>query len=205
MSTLFSAVILAAGRSSRMGQDKAQLELNGQTLLHHTQHLVHQLGCDDVHISHPRLGVADDRPDFGPLSGLHTLLPRCQHSRVLVLPIDMPLMTKELLDTLLQHSHTESVYFSPSALPCVLHNSTAMHAYIEQQLTPNGRRSVNALLAWCQARALPISQQPALTNTNTPSEWQQALQYWQRNQEQNTQEQHKQGSMTLPYSGEETL
>lgn len=195
MNTAFSTLILAAGRSSRMGQDKAQLRLGEHTLLEHTQQLAEALGCNDIHISHPHWGVADSIPDLGPLSGLHTLLPRCRHPRVLVLPIDMPLMTKELLDTLLQHSHSESVYFSPSALPCVLHNSSAIQTYIEQQLTLHGRRSVNALLTRCQARALPIGAQPALTNTNTPTEWQHALHYWQH---------HHRHSAATPPLGEET-
>lgn len=195
MHALFSTIILAAGRSTRMGQDKAQLELNGHTLLQHTQQLANELGCYDIHVSHPTLGVADQLPDLGPLSGLHTLLPLCQHTRVLVLPIDMPLMTGELVQTLLQHSHTQSGYFSPSALPCVLHKTAAVQGYIEQQLMQQGRRSIMALLEFCHAQPLTTARQPALTNTNTPHEWQQALRHWQQNQRPST---------TTSHLGEET-
>ena len=55
----FSAVILAGGRSQRMGQDKAWLRLNGKPLIERQIELVRELGAEEVFIS----GRADTNYD----------------------------------------------------------------------------------------------------------------------------------------------
>ena len=69
-------VVLAGGRSSRFGSDKALAELGGKPLL---AHAVERLGawCDDVVVAGRETaaarGIADwPRPDMGPLGGIAT-------------------------------------------------------------------------------------------------------------------------------------
>src|SRR5690349_130325 len=79
----FSAVILAGGKSSRMGRDKAWLEINGQILLTRQIELVQAGGATEVFIS-GRAGmdysafgcrVLQDRfPNAGPLAGIERAL-----------------------------------------------------------------------------------------------------------------------------------
>lgn len=170
MQEAFSVIILAAGQSSRMGQDKAQLVWQGQAMWQKQLELARALGSDDILISHPMLGQADHKPGFGPLSGLHTLLPQCLHEKVLVLPIDMPLLSPILLQPLLQAEG--SAYFEDCALPCVLMHNPSVHAYIASQLHDRGQRSVRALLEHCQAQALLCPVPEFLVNANTPEQWQ---------------------------------
>ncbi|HEY5345385.1 MAG TPA: NTP transferase domain-containing protein, partial [Verrucomicrobiae bacterium] len=47
----FSAVILAGGKSSRMGRDKAFLEIGGTTLLARQIGLARELGAAEIFIS----------------------------------------------------------------------------------------------------------------------------------------------------------
>lgn len=106
----FSAVILAGGRSSRMGRDKALLEVEGQPLLERQLTLVRARrpvelfisGRTDTDYARWRCPVLRDRvADAGPLAGIAVSLEAARTSLLLVLAVDLPRMTGELLDGLL--------------------------------------------------------------------------------------------------------
>lgn len=107
-----SAAILAGGRSSRMGRDKAFLPVlpDGETLIRHQATLLRRLGCDELIIS-GRAGVdyrvpgsrvvTDTVIDSGPLAGLATLLTAARHPWVMAIAVDLPLLTTDYLAKLL--------------------------------------------------------------------------------------------------------
>lgn len=106
----FSAVILAGGQSSRMGRDKAWLEVNGQTLLARQIQLVREAGATEVFVSgradqdYSSSGITvlmDRYPSAGPLAGIERGLESAQHSLVLVMAVDMAGMTVDCLRWLL--------------------------------------------------------------------------------------------------------
>ena len=75
----FAAVLVAGGRSRRMGRDKALLRLRDGRLLWERQlKILQSLGPGELFVSGPaRDGfpadvvlLADERPDYGPLSGI---------------------------------------------------------------------------------------------------------------------------------------
>ncbi|MFC3681343.1 molybdenum cofactor guanylyltransferase [Bacterioplanoides pacificum] len=168
----FSAIILAGGQSSRMGRDKALLCWQGIPLWQHQQNVLRQTGCDDILLSHPQFGVTDVKPGFGPLSGLQSLLPQCRHQWVLVIAVDMPLLTTATLHTLLTAAQQQPAYYRNSALPCVLHKTPELIRYLDHHTHPRGKRSVSALLQFCEARAIDCPQPDTLININTPAQWQ---------------------------------
>ena len=108
----FSAVILAGGKSSRMGLDKARLEIGGQTLLARQIGLAREAGATEVFIS-GRVGVdysgfgcrvlVDKFPDAGPLSGIECGLAASPTPLLLVLAVDMAAMSAEFLRRLASH------------------------------------------------------------------------------------------------------
>ena len=102
-----SAVILAGGRSSRMGTDKARLRLGEKTLLELMVEKVRRLGITEIVVSgctECPLGtmyVPDQIPGRGPLSGIHAGLSAIRHWSALVLPVDMPLIPEDTLKLLI--------------------------------------------------------------------------------------------------------
>lgn len=102
----FGAVILAGGKSSRMGRDKAFLELDGQPLLARQIALARQAGAQEVLIAgRPDVDYAmfacpvvrDRLPSAGPLAGIESALNATRMPLLLVLAVDLPHMTASLL------------------------------------------------------------------------------------------------------------
>lgn len=103
MSLAFSAVLLAGGRSSRMGRDKAEILLPDGRPLWRRQldDVLRPLGPREIFLSGPpRAGVPVDvrvLPDatagLGPLSGIAAALGEAKAPLVIVLAVDLPAMT----------------------------------------------------------------------------------------------------------------
>ena len=107
--------LLAGGKSSRMGTgvDKAFLEFGGQTLLDRALSVMSEI-CDSVRIvgdparfakygsseyGSSKYGsvVADVFPGCGPLAGIHAALVHSPAELNLMLAVDMPFVSRELL------------------------------------------------------------------------------------------------------------
>jgi molybdopterin-guanine dinucleotide biosynthesis protein A len=107
-----SAVILAGGESSRMGRDKAWVELNGEPLISRSLAAVRGSGITEVFIS-GRAGtdysnlrcpvILDQESGLGPLAGIERALEATQAALLLVLAVDMPRMTAAFLQKLTRH------------------------------------------------------------------------------------------------------
>lgn len=71
-----AGIVLAGGRSSRMGRDKALLPWHGRTLLEHMRGLLRQAGAQRVWVSgaYPAFaGIPDRIAHCGPLGGLYSV------------------------------------------------------------------------------------------------------------------------------------
>lgn len=106
----FSAVILAGGKSSRMGRDKAFLEIGGRTLLGRQIDTLVAAGAEDILISgrtdvdYSACGyrvLTDEFPHAGPLAGIHAALKNSKRPLTLVLAVDLPEMNAMFLRSLL--------------------------------------------------------------------------------------------------------
>lgn len=111
-----TAVLMAGGKSSRMGQDKTWLEICGKPLWQHQLAKLQSM-ADEVVIS-ARTGrfdsvntgcriILDEVPDLGPLGGLAAALHAAKYERVLVLAVDMPEMTPDYLAELAETATSE--------------------------------------------------------------------------------------------------
>ena len=97
-------VVLAGGRSQRMGVDKARLLWRGRTLLEHATGMLREAGCSRVLVSGDYPGYAcvpDQFPDRGPLGGLASIVGHAGEARWLVVAIDQPLLDASMLRALL--------------------------------------------------------------------------------------------------------
>jgi molybdopterin-guanine dinucleotide biosynthesis protein A len=91
-----AGVILAGGRSSRMGKDKAMLEVGGMTLFDRVLQMMRGL-FDEILIAEdrnnlirPGIGCHTDLYTGSSLGGLYTGLMRSSRDMVFVCPCDMP-------------------------------------------------------------------------------------------------------------------
>ncbi|MGD9895068.1 MAG: molybdenum cofactor guanylyltransferase [Dehalococcoidia bacterium] len=107
-----TGVVLAGGRSSRLGRDKALLELHGETLLARVVRLLSSVVDDIIVLGPPDRAVhapgarviPDERPGDGPLPALATALREMYGERMIAVATDMPLLNPALLRHVLDRS-----------------------------------------------------------------------------------------------------
>jgi molybdenum cofactor guanylyltransferase len=111
-----SAAIMAGGKSKRMGQDKAWIELDGQPLIRRVADVLAQVADEVIVVANdPRyaalgLRVVPDRfPDGGALGGIATGVGAATFDRVLVAACDMPFLSVEVWRVLLDHRYEGDV------------------------------------------------------------------------------------------------
>ena len=195
-----SGILLAGGRSSRMGKDKALLPLPGKQDHSFVEHLASllALSCREVllvvrdsaqaleyeaHVPGEVRILIDEIPGAGPLMGLYTGL-KAMHpssSHALVLAVDMPFVQPALISFLLSQPLTEALLIprveqKPQVLLAV-YPRTALQSV--EACLKEGRRDLRSLLKVCPVRYLEEAQLRAVdpqlrsfVNVNTPEELQ---------------------------------
>ena len=115
-----TAFILAGGKSTRMGADKAFVTLDGRTLLARALQQARSVTRDarivgDPAKFEPFAPVVEDRfRDCGPLAGIHAALRASRVELNLILAVDVPFVTSTLLQYLIMRAET-----SPAATATV--------------------------------------------------------------------------------------
>lgn len=119
----FEGFVLAGGKSSRMGADKAFLKISGETFLERAvknlqsacgyqvsvvlnknqNHFVEKIPASVSYI----FDVFESR---GALSGIHAALENCQSEFAVILAVDMPLINGEILTKLMQTALTSKEF-----------------------------------------------------------------------------------------------
>lgn len=108
--TQMSMIILAGGKSRRMGRDKADMFLSGKTFLQHQIAKGETLGIQNIVVSGyggslcDRPVVFDRHLGMGPLGGLEAALKKVEHRACLVLSVDTPLISVWELQRMIEHS-----------------------------------------------------------------------------------------------------
>ena len=104
---LYSLLLLAGGKSSRMGRDKAELLLGEKSFLECILEKAEMLGIRKKYLSgHGWEGkgvrtVPDRYRERGPLGGMHACFSVMDTPYALVLPVDVPQISISVLQTLL--------------------------------------------------------------------------------------------------------
>jgi molybdopterin-guanine dinucleotide biosynthesis protein A len=107
-----TAFILAGGKSSRMGADKAFLKFQNTTLLERAIGMAKQ-AADKVHVCGPREkfgpeAIEDVFPDCGPLAGIHAALKSSSSELNLILAVDLPFVEADFLQYLVRQAEAET-------------------------------------------------------------------------------------------------
>ena len=176
-----AGIVLAGGSSSRMGQNKAQLLFDNETLLARNVALLSSLALPAVFVSGQYDGVqciADLSPSLGPLGGLHACSEFLykQYDAMFITPVDMPLLGKAECVYLLQQfiSYPQGVFYEHATFPMIVPLTMALKDYLADVLTsPHSKqRSLYRLLKTLKLQAIsyPIAQRFRFQNSNTPEE-----------------------------------
>jgi molybdopterin-guanine dinucleotide biosynthesis protein A len=161
-----SGALLCGGKSSRMGRDKALLEVNGQPLWR-LQWTKLQAVCGEVRVcgraSQGTLFDAEQVPfesdataGLGPLSGIARALQTARGSHVLVLAVDMPRMSERYLLRLCQTAGTARGVVPQRAgvfeALCAIYPLEILPAVLERLAGPE--RSLQPLIRWAVDKGL---------------------------------------------------
>jgi molybdenum cofactor guanylyltransferase len=186
-----TAFIVAGGKSTRMGRDKAFLEIGGRTLLARALDLAGSVAAD-VRIAGDASKFAAFAPviediyrDSGPLGGIHAALASSNTELNLMLAVDLPFVQPRFLEYLiLRARETNAVVAVPHAgggsqpLCAVYRRSFAK---VAERALRNGKNKIDALFGEVESQVLgeeELSQAgfsgDMFRNLNTPSEWEEA-------------------------------
>src|SRR5579871_2149080 len=188
MMTTSGGIILAGGKSARMGQDKALLEVDGRSLIAQVVATVRPLVSEIVVVADVpekydnALGriVADLLPGVGPVGGILTGLTALGEGSHLVVSCDMPALNVRVLQFLLEAATPEwdAVVPETAGRPeplCAVYQHTAapkLRAFLD-----TGRRAAYQALECLQTRRVDEETLRRLdpeglgfTNLNTPED-----------------------------------
>lgn len=181
--TEVTGVLLAGGKSRRMGQDKAVLEVNGQTLFLPALALLRRffttnlIAGERADLARPEIPAIPDRYPGSSLGGIHTGLAAAGTPWVFVIPCDMPFPDDRIVEMLLQRRQGVDAVVprTPAGFEPVFalyHKSCLPH--IESMLI-SGNHRIYDLYQHLRVRyldwlAMPPGWRRRLTNINTPED-----------------------------------
>ena len=191
-----SAFVVAGGKSSRMGQDKALLKLAGRTLLERILKLAGGVSREVRVVGNTAKFAAfapvieDVFRDQGPLAGIHAALRSTSTDLNLVLAVDLPFLDADFLRYLIAQARaTTALVTVPRAggawqTLCAVYRR-AFAEYAEESLR-QGKNKIDPLFARVQTKVIEESEllqhgfSPGLfRNLNTPEEFRQAEKQYQ--------------------------
>ena len=208
MSTQSGLIVLAGGRSQRMGRDKAWLELSGRPLVVHVVQAGLDAGLEVVVVGSPeralpslptpvvRVDDPAERAFDGPLRGFGVGLEHCVSrgiELVCTAACDAPWMSaahlRFMVRQLIEYPDAAAAVPTHEEPPggrvrlhpmCGSLRVSPAHAAV-QRLLASGQRSARSLFEALQARRVPVSSLPqprVVQGCNTPEQWAQLLETW---------------------------
>lgn len=190
-------VVLTGGLSSRMGSDKALLNRDASdNMLSFSAEQLTKAGVDSVVISGKQHGIADQFENLGPMSGIYTIIKKYQPKSLLILPVDLPLIDYQSLQQLkrIGELSQQACFYHDNFLPLYLPTTAFVEQFLDQTFLPFQREntiqaesgvkkgpSIKAMLKQVPHKILSPTNSHSLFNANTPEQWQQAKQQFQKN------------------------
>jgi molybdenum cofactor guanylyltransferase len=190
--TEFAAIILAGGQSSRMGQDKALIEVRGMPLLQKTCLLAAQ-HASQVYVITPwiekyrqivpdrvrliqEVALPGDRESHGPLVGFAQAFTYVNTAWVLLLACDLPYLTADAIAqwaTYLETTPEDAIALLPKSSQgweplCGFYRSRCL-SLLDDSIA-RGDRSFQKWLAASPVQELPITDPRLFFNCNTPAD-----------------------------------
>ena len=180
-----SIVILAGGKSTRMGRNKALLRAGNSTML---ERIAEELsGFSEILVSAAEEGsyreiglrvCPDEHPGIGPIEGIRQVLRAAKEDYVFICAADMPFISREVV-------HALAAEIRPEDDCCVLTcggRPEPLCAVYSRRVLPlidgmiaEGCRKPRALYTRCRVRYVPLEdtglRPETVENINTPEEY----------------------------------
>lgn len=176
MKNHITGIILAGGKSSRMGQDKGLMLFNGQSFIDHTVQIVKEV-CDNVIIianqkGYERLSIpvyADIIKDKGPAAGIYTGLHYSKTQYNLVVGCDMPFLSSEFLGYLLSQIDEKAdaivpEYDNRSQPLCAVYSKSCLSQF--EQSIQNGQLKMKEIITQLNAKHVVIDKTKEFYSSN---------------------------------------
>ncbi|MBQ5317417.1 MAG: molybdopterin-guanine dinucleotide biosynthesis protein B [Oscillospiraceae bacterium] len=180
-----SVGILAGGKSSRMGKNKALMQIENVTVI---ERVARELsGFSQVVVSAADKGeyeflglpvVYDENRDIGPVEGLRRVLTEADNDYVFVCAADMPNIRKELVDYIAQficsdydcYVITDDEHMQPL---CAVYSKRVLP--VIEKLISEGRYRLREIFALCPTKFIPLEyscfDKKAVRNINTKEDY----------------------------------
>jgi len=172
--------VLVGGRSSRMGVDKALLDVGQGALALHAVRLVAEVCETAALVGDPEkygsLGfpvIPDNVPGFGPLGGIETALSRSAAEWNLIVACDMPLISVEIFERLFSSAPGFDCAVPRHANglvePLCAVYARGCHAAVAEALAAGVRRVTDGLRSLA-VRYVQTGGEASFANLNTPED-----------------------------------
>ncbi|MEE9584863.1 MAG: molybdenum cofactor guanylyltransferase [Candidatus Brocadiales bacterium] len=188
-----SAVIMAGGKSLRMGEDKACLKIGSLSVVEFQLQRLRPL-FKEIILSTNTPGrfkaldipaVPDLIPDKGPLGGIYTALTKIENPDLFAIACDMPFVNPELIEYMRERSEGYDVIVPETERglePLHAIYSRACIPAIKKQLDTNDNGRVISFFPDVKVRVVTKEEitgikggEDAFLNFNTPEDYQRAL------------------------------
>ena len=177
-----TAIVLAGGKSSRMGADKGFIDLNGSSfmarILENVTPMVHKtiiVSNDPSYDVFNVKRVSDIIPDSGPLAGIFTGLFYSESEVNLILSCDVPLINGTILNTLMEgydaKSDVTQLQSQGKTMPLIaLYKKQCMHPCLES--LKKGERRLTTVVRQLKTKTIVLEAnlEPLVRNINTLDE-----------------------------------
>jgi molybdopterin-guanine dinucleotide biosynthesis protein A len=175
-----AGVILAGGKSSRMGKDKSTLKYLNDSFL---ETIIAALNSAQITplftsgLNHFKDNIPDDKQSIGPLGGIYSSLKYLANTnaRVLFIPVDMPLITRALLLPLIQTPFKDdALCYDACHFPLLVKRSPRILSTLNKIIhEENSDLSIKNFLTKIKLTRIscPENRAKLLKNINTPEDY----------------------------------
>lgn len=177
-----TGIILSGGKNSRMGTDKGFLSLNGKLFTQYCIDALYPLVSEIIiisnHSDYDRFGlkrVEDVIENAGPLAGLYSGLLQSKTPYNLVLSCDVPLITSNILEKLIENISDEidvaQIESNGKTMPLIALYKTK-NKDLFYKLLKRGERRLRTAVNQCKVKNITLTSESEkfTVNVNTPED-----------------------------------
>ena len=197
-----TGVVLAGGQSKRMGFNKAQAEMFGESMLirmiDKLKEITPTILISSGAVSYPNIPlpqISDEYPQCGPLGGINSVLKASTTSLNLVVSCDMPLVSIDLLELIVAKAKESKALVTVPVdhdgqlqLMCAVYHKDVL-PFLQQQMDAQvfKMKSLVDLVVTEYVEVSkdhPLYNEHAFMNVNNPSNLEEARKLWSSQQKQ---------------------